>query len=61
VSLGSEMPFNVNFWSVQNIYYEMLHTVFPEWRWKSKHGDEAANEWVGLFLDLGRKLSVRVD
>ena len=61
VSLGKEMPFELNLWTVQNIYYEMLHTVLPEWRWKAEHGAEAAHEWVGQFIELGRKLSVRVD
>ena len=61
VSLGKEMPFELNLWTVQNIYYEMLHTVLPERRWKAEHGDEAAHEWVGRFVELGQKLSVRVD
>lgn len=59
--LGREMPFDLNLWAVQNIYFEMLHTVFPEWRWKAEHGDEAAHAWVEYFLALGRELSVRVD
>ena len=61
VSLSKEMPFEMNLWSAQNIYFEMLHTALPEMRWKSEHGEEAANEWVGQFIELGRQLSVRVD
>ena len=61
VSLGKEMPFELNLWIVQNNYYEMLHTLLPERRWKAEHGAEDAHEWVEQFVDLGRKLSVRVD
>ena len=39
----------------------MMHTVLPERRWKAEHGAPAANEWVGHFVELGRKLSVHVD
>ena len=61
VSIGREMPFELNLWAVQNTYYEMLHTVLPERRWKAEHGTPGANEWVELFVELGRKLSVCVD
>ena len=61
VSLGKEMPFELNLWIVQNNYYEMLHTLLPERRWKAEHGAEGAHEWVEQFVELGRKLSVRVD
>jgi hypothetical protein len=61
VSLGKEMPFDLNLWAVQNRYFEMLRTVLPEWRWKAEHGVEAAHEWVEHFIALGRALSVRVD
>ena len=31
VSLVRTMPFEVRLWKVQNIYFEMVHTVLPEW------------------------------
>ena len=61
VGLGKEMPFELNLWVIQNTYYEMMHTVLPERRWKAEHGVEEAHEWVGRFVELGRKLSVRVE
>lgn len=61
VSLGKEMPFELNLWIVQNTYFEMMHTVLPERRWKADHGSEPAHEWVERFVELGRKLSVKVD
>jgi hypothetical protein len=39
----------------------MVHTVFPEWRWKAEHGKAEAQEWLAVFLSLGRDLSVKVD
>jgi hypothetical protein len=60
VGLGREMPFEVNLWTVQNIYYEMEHTILPERRWNMDHGDVAARDWVAAFVALGRELSVRV-
>lgn len=61
VHLARSLPFEVNLWKVQNTYFEMMHTVLPEWRWKAEHGTEAANEWVTHFVSLGQALSVRVD
>jgi hypothetical protein len=61
VNLGREMPFKLNLWSVQNTYFEILHTILPEWRWKAEHGIASADEWVEHFVELGRNLSIRVD
>ncbi len=61
VDVARALPFEVNLWKVQNIYFEMLHTAFPEWRWRAEHGSEDAHAWIACFLDLGRKLSVHVD
>jgi hypothetical protein len=56
-----ELPFAVNPWKVQNIFYEMLNSVYPEQRRQSEQGQEKARAWVEHFLALGEKLSVRVD
>ncbi len=61
VEVAIALPFEVNLWKVQNIYYEMLHTTFPEWRWRDEHGSEEAHTWVAFFLGMGEKLAVRVD
>lgn len=60
-NLVRSMPFEVVLWQVQNIYFEMIHTVLPEWRWKAEHGEAEAKEWVTAFLQLGQDLSVKVD
>jgi alpha-amylase/alpha-mannosidase (GH57 family) len=61
VALGTALPFAVELWHVQNIYYEMLNSVYPEQRRQSELGQEEARAWVEHFVALGGKLSVRVD
>jgi alpha-amylase/alpha-mannosidase (GH57 family) len=61
VNLVRSMPFEVGLWKVQNTYFEMVHTVWPEWGWKAEHGEAGAPEWVATFQQLGQDLSVKVD
>ncbi len=61
VDMAAGLPFKVNLWKVQNIYFEMLHTVFPDWLWRAEHGASDAQVRVNRFMNLGRRLSVRID
>ena len=58
--LSQSMPFEVDLWQVQNLYYEMLHGVFPYFRDKAGQGDAEGQEWVNQFTALGKQLSVKV-
>jgi alpha-amylase/alpha-mannosidase (GH57 family) len=60
VDVANLLPFEVNLWKVQNIYYELGHTVYPEWRWRAERGEDEAHEWTGHFAALGEKLMVRL-
>jgi len=60
VRLAQSLPFEVDLWRVQNLYYEMLHITYPEFQKKAEQGDSAAGEWVTHFVSLGEQLSVRV-
>ena len=51
------LPFPVELWKVQNIYYEMLHTAAAEYRART---DEEARHWIEHFDSLGEELSVQV-
>jgi hypothetical protein len=61
VGMLHSLPFQVNLWKVQNTFYDLLQTVYPELREKADRGNEKARKWVGQFRALGEKLSVRVE
>jgi hypothetical protein len=61
VTLETELPFAVLPWKIQNIYYEILHSVYPQQRRESEQGQGEARNWVDHFAALGTKLSVKVD
>jgi len=54
------LPFQVNLWKVQNIYYDLLESVYPEFKAKADQGDETARQWVEHFVPLSEQLSVQV-
>jgi alpha-amylase/alpha-mannosidase (GH57 family) len=58
--LLDSMPFAVNTWKVQNIYFEILMTLYPYVISRCEKGDKKAKEWVSLFTSLGEKLSIEV-
>jgi hypothetical protein len=53
------LPFEVDLWKLQNIYYGLLQTFYPDMRKKAGQGDEDARAWVDQFNALGDKLRVR--
>jgi alpha-amylase/alpha-mannosidase (GH57 family) len=59
-SLLEALPFEVNLWTVQNLFYDLLENFFPRMEKRAADGDGQASEWVGLFTELGDKLKVRV-
>jgi alpha-amylase/alpha-mannosidase (GH57 family) len=61
VRVARSLPFEVDFWKVQNTYYRMLGEALPESRKAAATGQAGAREWVDRFLALGERLSVKVD
>lgn len=59
VGLAREMPFPVNLWKVQNVYYGLAVQVFPEMERRAEQADEAAEIWLPPFAKLGELLQVR--
>lgn len=53
VELALSLPFDVQFWKVQNEYFEVLQTFYPE----ARKSPKAAEKWLDLFTNLGSKLS----
>lgn len=60
VVLAGSMPFTVDLWKVQNLYYEMLQTIYPEFLKRAQQGDETARGWLPQFVSLGQKLLIRI-
>jgi hypothetical protein len=58
--LGS-LPFQVNLWKAQNIFYEILQGVYKTVRQKGDQGDKKALEWLKHFRSLGARLYVHVE
>lgn len=60
VKFARQQPFDVNLWSAQNNYYELMLRVAPDMKQKALDNDESAQTWVRAFEELGKELSVRV-
>ena len=60
VDLARQLPFEVDFWKVQNAYYRAAPHLLPGRRREAEAGFEDARRWVERFLALGEKLSVKV-
>jgi len=58
--LARSVPFPVDLWEVQNLYYKMLKNIYPELRKKAEQGDQVAADWATHFVSLGQQLLVRV-
>jgi alpha-amylase/alpha-mannosidase (GH57 family) len=54
------LPFRVDLWKVQNVYYRLLENVYPNKRQFKELGDELTRAWVDCFRTLGEKLGVKV-
>jgi len=51
-----DLPFEVNLWKPQNVYFEVSHGFRPEMTRRSKQGDAEAKPWESLFAELGQVL-----
>ena len=60
VNLLSGLPFSVNLWGIQNLYYGTLNEVYPMKLKQQDLGDPMARRWVQCFEDLGDKLRMAV-
>ncbi|MFC1929486.1 DUF3536 domain-containing protein [Chloroflexota bacterium] len=60
VELVQTLPFDVDLWKVQNLYWGMLQTSYPEFKQKAEQKDQQAAEWVKDFSSLGEQLKIRI-
>ncbi len=61
VTLARDMPFTVDLWKVQNLYWDMLQGIYSVFNKKADNKDPQAMEWIEAFISLGQYLSIRVD
>ena len=55
------LPFGVDLWQVQNVFYMLCHTAYPAFRYSAEQGEPQARTWVHHFRALGDLLSVCVE
>ncbi|NUN24287.1 MAG: DUF3536 domain-containing protein, partial [Candidatus Jettenia caeni] len=57
----SLLPFEVNLWYVQNIYYKMAKTIYKDFLLRTKFDERDKSCWVEEFKKIGRILSFNTD
>lgn len=50
------VPVGVNFWQIQNAYFQIAKTVYTEILIKAKEGNAEAAQWIELYRSAGEKL-----
>lgn len=60
VDLVRSLPFEVDIWKAQNLYYEVLQNVYPRVQGRFAQKDIGAQTWLEHFMALGTKLHMRV-
>jgi hypothetical protein len=59
--LARSLPFWVDLWKAQNVYYEILQSTFPKLQKQAREGGKTDPDWVKEFLALGDLLMVRTE
>jgi hypothetical protein len=54
------LPFAVDLWRVQNIFYALMQSVYPQMQKRQIKGEQTAQEWVTVFEDLAQKLAIKL-
>jgi hypothetical protein len=60
-ALACSLPFPVDLWRVQNIYFQVGQEAYPQFRSGAEKGVDPAKVWVDHFTSLGDKLYCRVE
>jgi alpha-amylase/alpha-mannosidase (GH57 family) len=59
VRIASTMPFTVNFYRTQNLYFDIRRNHYPNLKAIAEKGDKNAHAWIEEFKELGTMLSIR--
>ncbi len=60
VGLARTLPFEVDIWKAQNVYYDLLQRSYAAFQAEAAEGDPDARLWVSAFTSLGKKLGFRL-
>ncbi len=58
IAMVRSLPFEVNLWRAQNVYYDLMCRLYPE---MAGRADEEGQAWAAAFAALGEKLGMTVD
>ncbi|HWR36516.1 MAG TPA: DUF3536 domain-containing protein [Clostridia bacterium] len=58
IALVRTLPFEVDLWKLQNVYYHLLRSVYPEMR---LHEGDGSRAWSQEFEELGVQLGIEVE
>lgn len=61
INLAHSLPFEVVYWTPQNIWFEVRRAVFDDYAARAAAGDQDAAAWVQRFQRLGESLLAQVD
>jgi hypothetical protein len=61
IGMARTLPFEIVFWTAQNVWSEVRRAAFQEASEQEQNGDADAAAWVQCFVSLGEKLKVRVN
>jgi alpha-amylase/alpha-mannosidase (GH57 family) len=59
-ALALSLPFPMDLWRVQNIYFQVGREAYPQFCDGAEKGEDPAKTWVSHFTSLGDKLHCRV-
>ncbi|MGH7816498.1 MAG: DUF3536 domain-containing protein [Candidatus Binatia bacterium] len=60
LSLIPHLPFWVNLWKIQNVYYRLAKSFYPKLRARNQAGDSMPAAALTCFVELGEKLGVKI-
>jgi alpha-amylase/alpha-mannosidase (GH57 family) len=55
-----KLPFPVDLWRVQNIFYVLMQSVYRQMQKRHIEGEQTAEEWLTIFEDLAQKLAIKL-
>jgi hypothetical protein len=56
IGLLRSLPLEINFWQIQNTYFDLARAAYPEFLSRAKTGDDAAVQWTDAFRRMGEVL-----